>query len=75
MWNTESADDGPHLLVARATDAEGNQGSSQPVAVWIQNKGECGCSASGGGWEAIGLMMLLAAVRRRRAVTRARRAG
>jgi hypothetical protein len=66
MWNTESADDGPHLLSARATDAEGNQGSSPGVAVWIQNKGECGCSANGGGWEAIGLLGLLAAVRRRR---------
>jgi MYXO-CTERM domain-containing protein len=66
MWNTASADDGPHLLIARATDAEGNQGSSSPVAVWIQNKGECGCSATGGGWEAIGLLGLLAAIRRRR---------
>jgi len=66
MWNTESADDGPHMLSARATDAEGNQGSSNPVAVWIQNKGECGCSANGGGWEAMGLIALLAAIRRRR---------
>jgi len=66
MWNTESADDGPHLLTARATDAEGNQGSSPGVAIWIQNKGECGCSANGGGWEVIGLFGLLAAIRRRR---------
>ncbi|HYR18609.1 MAG TPA: Ig-like domain-containing protein, partial [Myxococcales bacterium] len=66
MWNTESANDGPHLLTARATDAEGNQGSSPGVAIWIENKGECGCSANGGGWEAIGLLGLLAAIRRRR---------
>jgi hypothetical protein len=68
MWNTASADDGPHFLTARATDADGNQGSSDFVAVWIQNNGECGCSANGGGWEAIGLMALLAAIRRRRRV-------
>jgi hypothetical protein len=66
MWNTKSADDGPHLLTAGATDAEGNQGFSPGVAIWIQNKGECGCSANGGGWEAIGLLGLLAAIRRRR---------
>jgi uncharacterized protein (TIGR03382 family) len=66
MWNTKSADDGPHLLSAGATDAEGDQGFSPGVAIWIQNKGECGCSANGGGWEAIGLLGLLAAIRRRR---------
>ena len=65
FWNTESADDGPHYLTARATDAEGNEGSSAPVAIWIQNKGDCGCSAQGGGWEALGLLGLLAVVRRR----------
>jgi hypothetical protein len=64
QWNTEGSDDGPHLLTALATDAEGNQGVSAPVAVWIQNSGECGCSAEGGGWEALGLLGLLAAVRR-----------
>jgi hypothetical protein len=70
MWNTESTSDGPHLLTARATDAEGNQGSSSPVAVWIQNKGECGCSGNGGRWEALGLLGLLAALRRRRRCSR-----
>ena len=64
MWNTASADDGPHYLTARATDADGNQGTSSPVAIWIQNSGECGCSANGGGWEALGLLGLLAAIRR-----------
>jgi len=64
QWNTEGSDDGPHLLTALATDAEGNEGVSAPVAVWIQNKGECGCSAEGGGWEALGLLGLLGAVRR-----------
>jgi uncharacterized protein (TIGR03382 family) len=66
LWNTESANDGPHSLTARATDAEGNQGTSPSVAVWIQNKGFCGCSAGAGGWEALGLLGLLAAIRRRR---------
>lgn len=65
-WNTNAANDGPHLLTARAFDAEGNHGSSPPVAIWIQNKNECGCSSDGGAWEALGLLALLAAVRRRR---------
>jgi hypothetical protein len=64
-WNTESVNDGPHLLRVRATDADGNQGSSEPVAVWIQNKNECGCSSDAGGWEALALFGLLAAIRRR----------
>ena len=36
------------------------------LGVLVQNKGDCGCSAGGGGWEALGLLGLLAAVRRRR---------
>jgi len=65
LWNTESVNDGPHLLRVRATDADGNQGSSDPVGVWIQNKNECGCSSDAGGWEALALFGLLAAIRRR----------
>ncbi|HEX9486944.1 MAG TPA: Ig-like domain-containing protein, partial [Gemmatimonadales bacterium] len=65
-WNTNSVNDGPHYLRARATDAEGNQGSSAGVAIWVQNGGLCGCSSDAGGWEALALFGLLAAIRRRK---------
>jgi len=66
VWNTESVNDGPYFLFARATDAEGNQGQSTGVAIWIQNNGDCGCSSNAGGWEAVALFGLLAAIRRRK---------
>jgi MYXO-CTERM domain-containing protein len=44
--------------------AEG--GGSSPLPVRVQNQGGCGCSAAGGGWEALGLLGLLAAIRRKR---------
>jgi MYXO-CTERM domain-containing protein len=66
VWNTNSVHDGPHYLSARATDAEGNEGSSAGVAIWVENSGPCGCSSDAGGWEALALFGLLAAVRRRK---------
>jgi Big-like domain-containing protein len=63
-WNTAGVDDGPHLVTVRATDADGNEGYSRGVAVWIQNKGDCGCSSKAGGWELLGFLGLLAAIRR-----------
>lgn len=67
-WDTRGVDDGPHTLSVLATDAIGTQGGSDSVEVWVDNKGVCGCS-SDGGWEALGLLGLLAALRssRRRA--------
>jgi uncharacterized protein (TIGR03382 family) len=65
-WDTRVVDDGPHNIVVRATDNTGGSGESLPVRVLVQNKGDCGCSAGGGGWEALGLFGLLAALRRRR---------
>jgi MYXO-CTERM domain-containing protein len=65
-WDTRVVDDGPHNIVVRATDNTGGTGESLPVGVLVQNKGDCGCSAGGGGWEALGLFGLLAAIRRRR---------
>ena len=64
-WNTRTVKDGPHHLAVRASDDQGGVGESLPVAVVVQNSGGCGCSAGGGGWEALGLFALLAAVRRR----------
>jgi MYXO-CTERM domain-containing protein len=65
-WDTRMVDDGPHDIVVRATDDTGGTGESTPVDVVVRNKGSCGCSAGGGGWEALGLFALLASVRRRR---------
>ena len=58
--------DGEHNLVVRATDNQGGLGLSDPVAVIVQNKGDCGCSGTGGGWESLGLLGLLSTLRRRR---------
>ena len=69
-WDTRRVDDGPHELSVRATDAIGTQGNSTGVLIWVDNKGVCGCSSDGGGWEALGFLGLLAALRspaRRRA--------
>jgi MYXO-CTERM domain-containing protein len=66
MWDTNTVNDGPHLVAVRATDADGNTGMSDGVALWIQNNNECGCSSDAGGWEALALFGLLAAVRRRK---------
>jgi len=65
-WDTRGVDDGPHELSVRATDAIGTQGNSTAVLVWVGNKGVCGCSSDGGGWEALGFLGLLAALRRSR---------
>ncbi len=62
-WDTRGVDDGPHELSVRATDAIGTQGNSTGVLVWVDNKGVCGCSSDGGGWEALGFLGLLAALR------------
>src|SRR5713101_4560016 len=62
-WDTRGVDDGPHELSVRATDAIGTQGNSAGVEVWVDNKGVCGCSSDGGGWEALGFLGLLAALR------------
>jgi MYXO-CTERM domain-containing protein len=66
VWRTSTVDDGPHYLSVRATDIDGNQGLSDLVVIWVQNKNECGCSSDGGGWEALALGALLASIRRRR---------
>jgi MYXO-CTERM domain-containing protein len=65
-WRTSTVDDGPHYMSVRATDVDGNQGLSDLVLIWVQNKNECGCSSDGGGWEALALAALLASIRRRR---------
>jgi len=62
-WDTRGVEDGPHQISVRATDAIGTQGDSTRVPVWVGNKGVCGCSSDGGGWEALGFLGLLAAVR------------
>ena len=62
-WDTRAFEDGPHELSVRATDAIGTQGNSTEVLVWVDNKGVCGCSSDGGGWEALGFLALLAALR------------
>jgi MYXO-CTERM domain-containing protein len=62
-WDTRKVQDGPHELSVRATDAIGTQGNSTAVEIWVDNKGACGCSSDGGGWEALGLLGLLAAIR------------
>jgi Bacterial Ig domain len=62
-WDTRRVDDGPHVLSVRATDAIGTQGNSLGVEVWVDNKGVCGCSSDAGGWEALGFLGLLAALR------------
>jgi hypothetical protein len=66
-WDSHVVNDGEHLLVVRATDNRGGLGLSDPVAVVVQNAGDCGCSGSGGGWESLGLLGLLSTIRRRRA--------
>jgi hypothetical protein len=60
-WDTHSVRDGPHELSARAVDVEGNEGHSTDVAVWIENSGCGGCSSKNGGWEMLGLLLLMAA--------------
>jgi MYXO-CTERM domain-containing protein len=65
VWDSRRIGDGMHQLAVRATDAVGGTGDSAPVVVWVQNKGDCGCSSYGGGWETLGLLGLLAALRRR----------
>ena len=74
-WDTRGVADGPHELSVRATDAVGTQGNSAGVLVWVDNKGACGCSSDAGGWETLGFLGLLAAVRssRRSAATGGRR--
>jgi len=62
-WDTHGVDDGPHELSVRATDAIGTQGTSAGVEVWVDNKGVCGCSSDAGGWETLGVLGLLAALR------------
>jgi len=66
MWDTNMVNDGPHLVAVRATDADGNKGLSESVALWVQNKNECGCSSDAGGWETLALLGLLSAIRRRK---------
>jgi hypothetical protein len=63
-WDSRRTGDGTHQLAVRATDAVGGAGDSPSVAVWVQNKGDCGCSSNGGGWETLGLVGLLALLRR-----------
>jgi hypothetical protein len=41
-WDTTKVSDGPHTLLARATDGLGNTGVSQPVNVTIANGGSGG---------------------------------
>ncbi|HEY6908106.1 MAG TPA: hypothetical protein VI356_01965 [Myxococcales bacterium] len=65
-WETHVVPDGEHQLVVRATDSHGGFGLSDPVAVIVQNKGDCGCSGTGGGWESLGLVGLLSVLHRRR---------
>jgi len=65
-WNTHVVDDGEHALAVRATDAAGGAGVSNPVNVIVQNTGDCGCSGTGGGWEALGLLGLFSLRPRRR---------
>jgi hypothetical protein len=65
-WDSHVVSDGEHNLVVRATDNKGGLGLSDPVAVIVQNKGDCGCSGTGGGWESLGLLGLLSTLRRRR---------
>jgi hypothetical protein len=65
-WDSHVVPDGEHNLVVRATDNLGGLGLSDPVPVIVQNKGDCGCSATGGGWESLGLVGLLSLLHRRR---------
>jgi hypothetical protein len=58
VWDSRRIGDGMHQLAVRATDAVGGTGDSAPVVVWVQNKGDCGCSSYGGGWETLGLLGL-----------------
>ena len=62
-WDTRRVDDGSHVLSVRATDALGTQGNSTGVEVWVDNKGVCGCSSDAGGWDTLGFLGLLAALR------------
>jgi uncharacterized protein (TIGR03382 family) len=65
-WDTNKVGDGQHFISVRAVDQQGGIGISPKVGVTVQNSGDCGCSAGGGGWEALGLLGILAALRRRR---------
>jgi len=62
-WDTRRVDDDSDELSVRATDTIGTQGNSVGVEVWVDNKGVCGCSSDAGGWEALGFLGLLAALR------------
>ena len=64
-WETRRVSDGAHDLKVRATDLVGTEGWSPHVTVWVDNPGFCGCSSEAGGWEALGLIGLLAALRRK----------
>ncbi|HYY52183.1 MAG TPA: hypothetical protein VE755_04880, partial [Myxococcales bacterium] len=61
-----------HLRAQQAPSAEttwpgdGAGAASSPLAPGVQGQGGCGCSAAGGGWEALGLLGLLLAIRQRR---------
>jgi hypothetical protein len=41
-WNTVEAANGPHTLTATATDTSGNEATSAPVEVTVENPGEQG---------------------------------
>jgi hypothetical protein len=64
-WDTRRVSDGIQSLVVRATDQQGGIGDSPAVTVLVQNGSDCGCAAQSGGWESLGLIGLLVAIRRR----------
>jgi hypothetical protein len=37
VWDTTTVSNGPHVVSARATDTRGNQGTSDPVTVQVEN--------------------------------------
>src|SRR5262245_46165753 len=43
-WNTATVTNGAHTLTARATDAAGNQTSSSPITVNVNNYHASGCN-------------------------------
>ena len=59
------------VVHARALDA--SHAEAQVVSVLVPSGGNCGCSASAGGWDSVGLLGLLAVLRRRRRITFSRR--